>query len=219
MRSSAAQSSPANTEADAPLKNILKTEIRCRKREPAMRFHNPIAQFLSPLPALYLSAINFQLILHPHQQGEQNVRNCPIDTSVDQTKHLRGSQPARQNHPSGTPAVHFFNLDDQLPTAFCRHTTIHSSPESPAQKRHPQTPVFPRKNTKSLSKLHGTSVKNPLPQNRAKNRPHRKTPCETAPTPQKCSTIHPQQFNRHTVKYGTSRPLLVQILFPKIHNN
>jgi hypothetical protein len=35
----------------------------------------------------------------------------------------------------------------------------------------------------------------------------------------KCSTIHPQQFPRDTVKSSTSRPRIVQQFKPKTHKN
>jgi hypothetical protein len=81
----------------------------------------------------------------------------------------RGSQPARQNHPSGTPTVHFFNLDAQLPNTHFRHATIHFGPKSHAQKFHPKRPVFSENKGKTVLPMAIKNVKNPLRPNRTKN--------------------------------------------------
>jgi hypothetical protein len=104
-------------------------------------------------------------------------------------------------------------------TVYCPYATIPSRPKHPAQKFTPENPRFSGIIRKTPPILRGTSVKTHFPKSEQKNRPHRKTPCETAPAPKKCSTIHPQQFECGPAKTGTSRPPIVQLFSPKTRNN
>jgi hypothetical protein len=93
-------------------------------------------------------------------------------------------------------------------------------PQIPATKTPPRKPpYFPGKNTKppwNVELLTSITRSGKTGQKIAK---HRKIPVQTGIMPQKCSTIHPQQFTCGPVISGTSRPHLVQIFSPKIRNN
>jgi hypothetical protein len=93
-------------------------------------------------------------------------------------------------------------------------------PHLPTHKNSPpKNPFFPRKNTMSLFIWYLKTWKTPSGEIGQKIAKYRKTPHQTPFMPQKCSKINPQQFALRPELSATSRPLLVQILFPEKRNN
>ncbi|MBN2579489.1 MAG: hypothetical protein JXB10_10895 [Pirellulales bacterium] len=82
----------------------------------------------------------------------------------------------------------------------------------------PKNLLFPRKNASPLCFADIKATKNHFGESEQKIAKHRKSPDQTAVTPEKCSTIHPQQFVHGLVKYGTSRPRIVQQFNQKMNN-
>jgi hypothetical protein len=71
-------------------------------------------------------------------------------------------------------------------------------------------PYFPRKNANPPSLMDLKTAKTHSPKTEQQIPIPRKTPIQTAFMPEKCSTIHPQQFPRGPVKSDTSSPRIVQ---------
>jgi hypothetical protein len=91
---------------------------------------------------------------------------------------------------------------------------------NPSEKNPPRkTAYFPRVIQKPPCPRYLKCAKNPRRKTVQKISKSRKTPCKTALAPQKCSTIHPQQFPRDPVNSGPSRPHIVQKVSPKMSNN
>jgi hypothetical protein len=98
----------------------------------------------------------------------------------------------QETRPSGAPAVHFLNIDDQLPTThnqlhtvFCRRATIQFFLENEVQKFNPESPPFPKKK-------HKTAVEHVI------NRHHKLTPAKRSnksQTPKNAEPNRPRARN------------------------
>jgi hypothetical protein len=161
---------------------------------------------------------------NPHQQGTENVRNCPIDIPVDQTRRasFQLAQLGKASSPTRPLARDIFvnPLVCHWPRQCLADTRqFHPSPNPSGKNSTPPSPVFPEKNsTPSCSRYLKTS-KTRSHETEQKIGTRRKTPVQTNSIPQKCSTIRAQQFPRGPVNSGTSRPPLVQIFNPKTRIN
>jgi hypothetical protein len=93
------------------------------------------------------------------------------------------------------------------------------SPNPSGKNSTSKNPIFPEKNQNPPEFMGLKTSKSHSGGTGQKISRHRKTPAQTYSLPQKCSTIHPQQFPRGSVYSGTSRPPLVQLFDPKTRNN